>query len=110
MKISSIPSSPYFFAEVKEDKYYGESLGTVFETQASQLWLVVARGNTETIPPLTLGTAEESLFSEIKTGGNGEPIRKSNVEHKNILSFALYVKHYHEKNLIDDRRILLSLL
>ena len=36
---------------------------------------LVARGNVESIPTLSLGTAEESLFSEIKTGGNGEPIR-----------------------------------
>ena len=55
-------------------------MGTVVETQASQLWLVVARGNDKNIPALALGTAEASLFPEIKTGGNGEPSRKSNVE------------------------------
>ena len=73
------PIKSLLFEEAKQDKFYGKELGTIYETQASQLWLVVARGNVESIPTLSLGTAEESLFSEIKTGGNGEPIRKSSV-------------------------------
>eukprot|EP01043_Picozoa_sp_COSAG02_P053470 COSAG02_NODE_5907_length_3944_cov_7.939922_1_plen_154_part_00 len=91
---------------MKSDKVYGPSLGTVVETQASQLWLVVARGNgnVESMPALSMGSPEASLFPEIKTGGNGEDVRKSNVEHKNIISLVLYIKHYHEKDLINDRR------
>ena len=72
------------------DLFYGEQLGTIVETQASQLWLVVARGSVESMPALSMGSAEASLFSEIKTGGNGEEVRKSNVEHKNIISLPLF--------------------
>ena len=43
-------------------------------------------------------------MSWVNIGGHGEPIRKSNVEHKNIISFVLYVEHYHEKDLRDQRR------
>ena len=89
---------------MKADEVYGAELGTIVETQASQLWLVVARGNVESMPALSMGTSEASLFSEIKTGGNGDEVRKSNVEHKNIVSLVLYIQHYHEKNLLSDRR------
>ena len=51
-----------------------------------------------------MGTSEASLFSEIKTGGNGDEVRKSNVEHKNVVSLVLYIQHYHERNLLSDRR------
>jgi hypothetical protein len=98
------PIKALLFAEMKGKTIYGQRFGTVVETQASQLWLVVARGNVETMPALTMGTPEASLFPEIKTGGNGEEVRKSNVEHKNIVSLVLYIKHYHEKDLINDRR------
>ena len=98
------PIKSLLFADMKGDHVYGKDLGTIVETQASQLWLVVARGSVETMPALSMGSAEASLFSEIKTGGNGEEVRKSNVEHKNIISLVLYIKHYHEKNLINDRR------
>ena len=92
------------FDQVKIDEIYGPQLGAVFETQSSQLWLVVARGNITSMPALSLGSSESSMFPEIKTGGNGEPIRKSNVEHKNIVSLVLYIKHYHEKDILNDRR------
>jgi hypothetical protein len=98
------PIKALLFEEMKDDRIYGRDLGTIVETQASQLWLVVARGSVESMPALSMGTAEASLFSEIKTGGNGEDVRKSNVQHKNIISLALYIKHYHEKNLLSDRR------
>ena len=98
------PIKALLFEEMKSDSVYGKSLGTVVETQASQLWLVVARGNVESMPALSMGSPEASLFPEIKTGGNGEEVRKSNVEHKNIISLVLYIKHYHEKDLINDRR------
>ena len=98
------------FEDMKKDDAYGTDLGTIVETQASQLWLVIARGNAQSIPALSLGTAEASLFPEIKTGGNGEPLRKSNVEHKNVLSLVHYVKHYHEKELINDRRKMEAIL
>ena len=83
---------------------YGSQLGAIFETQCSQLWLVIARGNNVTMPELSLGSSESSMFPEIKTGGNGEPVRISNVEHKNVISLVLYIKHYHEKDIINDRR------
>ena len=70
----------------------------------------VSSGVAESLSQLTLGTSHESLFSEIKTGGNGEPIRKSNVEHRNILTFVCYVQHYHEKELRDDRRRMEAIL
>ena len=98
------PIKSLLFTEMKSDLFYGEQLGTIVETQASQLWLVVARGSVETMPALSMGSSEASLFSEIKTGGNGEEVRQSNVEHKNIISLVLYIKHYHEKDLIHDRR------
>jgi hypothetical protein len=63
---------------------YGDELGEVIEHQFGLLWQVVARG--------------------------GEPIRKSNVEHKNIISFVLYVEHYHEKDLRDQRRAVEAIL
>ncbi len=68
---------------------YGDELGEVIDHQFGLLWQVVARGNPNPLSSMTLGSAAESLFSEIKTGGHGEPIRKSNVEHKNIISFVL---------------------
>eukprot|EP01043_Picozoa_sp_COSAG02_P083249 COSAG02_NODE_21304_length_794_cov_0.831655_2_plen_114_part_01 len=49
------------FAEMKEDIIYGKDLGTVVGTQASQLWLVVARGNVESMLALSMGTLEASL-------------------------------------------------
>lgn len=98
------PIKSLLFTEMKSELFYGVELGTVVETQASQLWLVVARGSVETMPALSMGSAEASLFSEIKTGGNGEEVRQSTVEHKNIISLVLYIKHYHEKDLIHDRR------
>ena len=102
------PLEPPSFAEIKSK--YGKALGEVIEAQFSQLWLVVARGNPESLSQLTLGSSQESLFSEIKTGGNGEPTRKSNVEHRNILTFVCYVQHYHEKELRDDRRRMEAIL
>ena len=99
------PIKSLLFEEMKADTVYGAELGTIVETQASQLWLVVARGNVESMPALSMGTSEASLFSEIKTGGNGDEVRKSNVEHKNIVSLVLYIQHYHEKNLLSDRRM-----
>ena len=52
---------------MKADEVYGAELGTIVESQASQLWLVIARGNVESMPALSMGTSEASLFSEIKT-------------------------------------------
>jgi len=51
------------------------------------------------MPELNLGSSESSMFPEIKTGGNGEQVRISNVEHKNVISLVLYIKHYHEKDI-----------
>ena len=62
------PIKALLFEEMKSDSVYGKSLGTVVETQASQLWLVVARGNVESMPALSMGSPEASLFPEIKTG------------------------------------------
>ena len=57
------PLEPPSFAEIKSK--YGKALGEVIEAQFSQLWLVVARGNPESLSQLTLGSSQESLFSEI---------------------------------------------
>ena len=92
------------FDKAKDIGTYGPQLGAVFETQCSQLWLVIARGNNVSMPELNLGSSESSMFPEIKTGGNGEQVRISNVEHKNVISLVLYIKHYHEKDIINDRR------
>ena len=49
------PIKALLFEEMKSVKVYGQGLGTVVETQASQLWLVVARGNVESMPALSMG-------------------------------------------------------
>eukprot|EP01043_Picozoa_sp_COSAG02_P090235 COSAG02_NODE_27117_length_616_cov_1.661509_1_plen_80_part_01 len=69
------PIKSLLFEEMKGESVFGKDLGTIVESQASQLWLVVARGNVESMPALSMGTPEASLFSEIKTGGNGEEVR-----------------------------------
>jgi hypothetical protein len=45
---------------------YGDELGEVIEHQFGLLWQVVARGNPNSLSSMTLGSAAESLFSEIK--------------------------------------------
>ena len=55
------------FDKAKDIGNYGPQLGAVFETQCSQLWLVIARGNNVSMPELNLGSSESSMFPEIKT-------------------------------------------
>ena len=43
---------------MKADEVYGAELGTIVESQASQLWLVIARGNVESMPALSMGTSD----------------------------------------------------
>ena len=72
----------------------------------AKLWSIVARGNSESLPTMSMTSigAGESLFEEIKSGGNGVEQRISRVENKNIVSFLQHIIHYHEKNLSDKRR------
>jgi hypothetical protein len=44
------PIKSLLFEEMKGESVFGKDLGTVVESQASQLWLVVARGNVESMP------------------------------------------------------------
>ena len=93
-------------ADMKKETNLGELLGSVVESQMAKLWSIVARGNSESLPTMSMTSigAGESLFEEIKSGGNGVEQRISRVENKNIVSFLQHIIHYHEKNLSDKRR------
>ena len=60
-------------ADMKKETNLGELLGSVVESQMAKLWSIVARGNSESLPTMSMTSigAGESLFEEIKSGGNG---------------------------------------
>jgi len=99
-----IPIEPVSIAEACEDEHYGPIMGALYERQMGKLWAMVARCNTDVIGLSMDKVGDVNLFKEIKTGGNGEPVRRSTVEIKNIISFVAYVNHYHEQELNDRRR------
>ena len=101
-----IPVEPCSIAEACDESNYGPIMGSLYEKQMGRLWTMIARSNAD-IPGLVMNKTDQhqvTLFREIKTGGNGEPVRRSNVEIKNVMKLVAYITHYHEQELTNRRR------